>query len=191
MNKKYILALGLLLTGSLLGINAYAAMGDGADPQNGPGQERGIEQNNRGDRPMPGQGFETRRPAVTGTITKIDGATITIESISFGKNINKTDTETDTADKTKTPETVTYTIDANKATFYKDGVESKISEIIVGEKIMVEGTVDGTTVTATKVHEGNLNQANFDQNKNVNKVKINNGFWSRIGNFFGRMFGKR
>lgn len=190
MNKKYLLVLGLVLTGSLLGINAYASMGDGTGPENRPRNERGMGQN-KGERPMPGQGFENRRPAVIGTITKIDGTTITIDSIGFGKNVVNNEATDTTEQKT---ETVTYTVDASKATFYEDGAESKIEELAIGEKIMVEGTVDGTKVTATKVHEGNMgqgNRANFDQNDNANKAKSNNGFWGRIGNFFGRMFGKK
>ena len=78
-------------------------------------------------RPMPG-------PHVMGEITAINGSTITITAM--GKDSG------------------TYTIDASNATVEKDGTSSSLSALAVGDKIMAEGTVNGTTVTATEIHSG-------------------------------------
>ena len=78
------------------------------------------------------------QPGVFGTVSAISGNTITITSKGFGKN---------TA-------TTTYTIDATNATVTKDGATSSVSAISVGDMIMVQGTVSGTSVTATKINDG-------------------------------------
>jgi hypothetical protein len=56
-----------------------------------------------------------------------------------------------------------YTVDASKATFSNNGVAGTISDIKVGEKIFVQGTTNGTNVTATSVsvggHGGHMEKA--------------------------------
>ena len=47
-----------------------------------------------------------------------------------------------------------YTVDALSATFEKDGVGASITDLKVGDKIFVDGTVNGTAVTATKISLG-------------------------------------
>ena len=147
-----------------------------------------------------GNGAVNGGPRVMGTITKIDGNTITVDSIGFSKNVPNTDTNK--SDTTKpTSETKTYTVDASGATIYKDGVESKISDIAVNNKIVVEGTITDTSIKATKIYEGNMGVANGanrgqgnwnnanGQNPNTQGQKV--GFFAKIGNFFKNLFGKK
>lgn len=74
-------------------------------------------------------------PAAFGKITAISGSTITI---SGGKD------------------NTTYTVDASNATFASDphSTAASISSLKVGDMIAVDGTVSGTSVTATKIRAG-------------------------------------
>jgi hypothetical protein len=47
-----------------------------------------------------------------------------------------------------------YTVDASNATVMKDGASSQLSGVAVGDKIFVDGTVNGSTVTATRIMDG-------------------------------------
>ncbi len=76
-----------------------------------------------------------RAPHVGGTITAISGTTITITA--NGRH-----------------GTGSYTINASAASFMKNGAASTLSALTVGDKVMAEGTVTGTTVAATKVMSG-------------------------------------
>lgn len=75
---------------------------------------------------------ELHRPGVGGTVTTVNGNTITVTGRD-GK---------------------TYTINAGSAAVTKD-MTVTVSDIAVGDTIMADGTVDGTTVTATAIHDGN------------------------------------
>lgn len=70
-----------------------------------------------------------------GTITSISGSTITMQE------------EADEGG-------ATYTVNAGSATVVKGGAASTLSSLTVGDKIFVDGTVSGTSVTATKVTSG-------------------------------------
>lgn len=47
-----------------------------------------------------------------------------------------------------------YTVDASKATVTNNGAAASLSDIKAGDKIFVQGTVNGTNVTATSVSLG-------------------------------------
>ncbi len=47
-----------------------------------------------------------------------------------------------------------YTVNASNAIVTKDGNSAQLSDIKVGDKVFVKGTVDGTTVTATSLSAG-------------------------------------
>ncbi len=47
-----------------------------------------------------------------------------------------------------------YTVDASGATITKSGVAGKLSDLKVGDKVFVQGTVNGTNVTATSISNG-------------------------------------
>lgn len=104
------------------------------------------------------------RPVVLGTVVAISGQTITISgNQGFGAN---------------TPAT-TYTIDATNAKITKDKTVGTITSILVGDKIMVSGTITGTSVVATNIRDGlnqdRKNEPNSQQGKNLQDQIIGNG----------------
>jgi hypothetical protein len=50
--------------------------------------------------------------------------------------------------------TTTYTVDASNATVTKNNATSSVSSIAVGDNVFVQGTISGTSVTATKIFDG-------------------------------------
>ncbi len=70
---------------------------------------------------------------VFGQVTAINGTSITIN---------------DTRNST------TYTVDASNATVAKNGAAGSISDIAVGDTIVVQGTMSGDSVTATSIMDG-------------------------------------
>jgi hypothetical protein len=79
-----------------------------------------------------------RAPGVFGTVAAISGNTITVTSKGFGSSATPT----------------TYTVDATSATVTKANAASSVSAIAVGDTVMVQGTVSGTSVAATKIYDG-------------------------------------
>jgi Domain of unknown function (DUF5666) len=78
------------------------------------------------------------RPAVMGSVSSISGTTITLNGrVTPGNNA-----------------TTTYNIDASNAKIFKGGATSTISNIATGDMIFVEGTVNGSNVTATAIRDG-------------------------------------
>ncbi len=122
-------AIALLLGGSL----AFAETKPGAADMRG--REAHGRMGMHG--PMMGDG---QRPGVFGTATAISGSTITLESRGFGPNGT----------------TTTYAVDASSATIDKDRATSTISSIAPGDTLMVLGTVTGSAVKATVIHDGRM-----------------------------------
>ena len=80
------------------------------------------------------------RPIIVGTVAGIAGTTLTVDSKAWPRAAQKTET--------------TYTVQAAQAAVTKEGVNSTLSAIAVGDRVMVEGTLSGTTVTATAIRDG-------------------------------------
>lgn len=78
-----------------------------------------------------GPGGHGRGPGVMGTVSAVDGSTVTI-------------TNTDGT---------TYTVDATNAKVSKM-VDLSVSDIKVGDQVGVMGTISGTSVTATHIMDG-------------------------------------
>ena len=142
MNKKYLSYI------SVAGVLAISAIAVPAFAQTDANQQSttsvGAPSARHGEmgRGMMGHG----RHGVFGTVSAINGNSITLTS-----KMPMPPTSTST---TPTATTTTYTIDATNATVTKDTTASSVSAIAVGDTLMVEGTVTGTTVTATKIHDG-------------------------------------
>ena len=85
-------------------------------------------------------GTRPQMPGVFGTVSAINGTTLTVASKGFSPN---------TA-------TTTYSVDASNATVMVNGATSTLSAIAVGNTVMVSGTVSGTSVTATKINVGGM-----------------------------------
>jgi len=76
---------------------------------------------------------------INGTVSSINGTTITVAS--------KARPGGSTA-------ATTYTVDASSATVTKNGASSAVSNIAVGDNIMVQGTINGINVTAKTIRDG-------------------------------------
>jgi hypothetical protein len=88
--------------------------------------------------PWQGGGMKAHMPGVFGTVASISGGTLTVNSKGFGPNATAT----------------TYTVDATNATVTKANAASTLSAVAVGDMVGVQGTVSGTNVTATAIHDG-------------------------------------
>lgn len=85
-----------------------------------------------------GRGGAQHAPGVFGTVTAISGDSITLSSKAPGQNATAT----------------TYAVNATSATVTKAGAASSVGAIAVGDTLMVQGTVSGDSVTATKIDDG-------------------------------------
>ncbi|MDR3570994.1 MAG: DUF5666 domain-containing protein [Candidatus Pacebacteria bacterium] len=89
--------------------------------------------------------FTGARPAVVGQVSAISGTTVTITSkMPMGRNESNGSNSSGTS----------YTVDASNASVVKDGATSTVTSIAVGDTVMVQGTLSGTSVTATKIYDG-------------------------------------
>jgi len=111
--------------------------------------------------PITGNG----QPIVAGTISSISGSTMTIT--------NKSN--------------VSYTVDTTNAKIVQGSNTISISNIAVGDTVVIQGTVNGNSVVASSV---------IDQAKSVNTTNSgtttqpeHKGFFGMIGSFFGKIFG--
>lgn len=82
----------------------------------------------------------TMKPGVFGTVTAVNGNTITINGRQgFGPTATAT---------------TTYTVDATNATVKKNNATSTVSAIAIGDTIFAQGTITGTNVVATTIRDG-------------------------------------
>ncbi|HUC31086.1 MAG TPA: DUF5666 domain-containing protein [Candidatus Paceibacterota bacterium] len=112
------------------------------------------------------------QPVVGGSVTAISGTTLTVTN----------------------PSNVTYTIDASSATIVKNGTSTAFSNIAVGDNVLVQGTVNGTSVTASSVIDQGVKGTNASST-NGSPAKPNGagfgfgGIFASIGGFFQHLFG--
>lgn len=101
------------------------------------------------------------QPVIAGTISTINGNTLTIS--------NKSN--------------ITYSIDISSAKIVQGQNTITTSDLLVGDSVIVQGTITGTSVTATSVIDQKLKtQTSSDSAEHK-------GFFSGIGNFFSHLFG--
>jgi hypothetical protein len=101
------------------------------------------------------------QPVVGGTVASINGTSLTITNAS----------------------NVTYTVDTSGATIKKDNATSTVSNISVGDRVIVQGTVNGTSITASSIIDQGVAPSN------TNSTGNNGGFFGAIRGFFHKMFG--
>ncbi len=136
------------------------------DGQMGKGVRNGPDNNQTGKTPPVSPITGNGQPIVAGTVSSINGSTIAIT--------NKSN--------------VSYTIDTTNAKIVQGSNTISISNIVVGDMVIVQGTVNGNTIIASSV---------MDQTKSANTTTTNSGttaqphkgFFGEIGSFFGRIFG--
>lgn len=159
----------VMAEGTLTGTNlAATSVRDGVKEMRRGGDENGA----------PEGGWASTTPAFTGNgepvtagaVTAISGSTITIT--------NKSN--------------VTYTIDASSARIVSgQNSAATIANVAVGDSIMVQGTVSGTSVTATTViDQAKPADAPSDADaSSTPKRGMMRDFFGGIGSFFGHLFG--
>lgn len=155
----------VMIQGTIDGTNIVAKnIRDGVTPW-GPGQRAGW-----GEQQIPIQG--NGQPIVAGKVTSINGNSITITN---GSN-------------------VTYVVDASNAKIVKRGSVSGIGSVAVGDELVVQGTVNGSSITATSVIDRGTPPTIPVANQNSNTANGNTqaphkGFFGWVGDFFGKLFG--
>ena len=77
------------------------------------------------------------KPGIFGTVSAINGSSITVNSTNGKTNL-----------------VTTYTVDASNAVVTKSGTTSSISAIAIGDTLMINGTITGTSVVAKNIHDG-------------------------------------
>ena len=105
--------------------------------------------------PITGNG----QPVVAGTVSSVSGNTLTIT--------NKSN--------------VTYTVDTTNAKIVEGQTTITVSNIVIGDSAVVQGTINGNTVTASSVIDQKANTGSTTQPKK--------GFFGSIGSFFSHIFG--
>lgn len=105
---------------------------------------------------MPGSGAM----GVVGTVTAVNGNTITVSSrmrMGMKPGSDGDGERNDDGHSTSTlgaTTTVVYTIDATNALVYKNGATSTIGSVAVNDIVMAQGTVTGVNVVATVIRDG-------------------------------------
>jgi hypothetical protein len=115
--------------------------------------------------PIKGNG----EPVVGGNITAINGTTLTVTNAS----------------------NVTYTVDASSATIVKGNATSSVSSVAIGDGVVVQGTVNGTSITASSViDQGTKGQdASSTSETSASHTNFVSGIFGAIGGFFSHLFG--
>lgn len=98
------------------------------------------------------RGMIKLQPNVIGTVTAINGNTITVSSNKMGWGKDNKEEKKPGA----TPTPVIYTINATTASAIKANVASTVSAIAVGDMVTVQGTVTGTNVVATTIRDNGI-----------------------------------
>ncbi len=110
-------------------------------------------------------------PVVGGTVTAASGTTLTVTNAS----------------------NVTYTINAAGATVVVKGASSTLANVAVGDTIIVQGTVNGNSVTASSIIDQGTKATNASStNGQSHEGGIGaglGGFFGAIGGFFQHLFG--
>jgi len=108
--------------------------------------------------PITGNG----QPVVAGTVSSVSGSTLVIT--------NKSN--------------VTYTVDATNAKIVQGQNTITISNVAVGDSVIVQGAVSGNSVTASSVIDQKPTSTTSTATQSQNK-----GFFGSIGAFFSHLFG--
>ena len=125
---------------------------------------------------MPGQRPATTTPAITGNGEPVIGGNVSAIS---GSSITITNQGSST-----------YTVDASSAKITKRGVtDATLSNVAVGDRVVVQGTVNGTSVTASSVVDQGAASTSSTSETGSTPARHAGGFMGTIGGFFSRLFG--
>lgn len=97
--------------------------------------------------------FNKMFPDVVGKVSTISGNILTVIS---SRDLNKTEAST----------TTTFIVDVTNAKLLRGNTVITLSDIVVGDTVIVQGTVNGTNVVATMVRDGKVGNGNGNKNDN-------------------------
>ena len=103
------------------------------------------------------------QPVIAGTVSAINGTSLTISTVS----------------------NVTYTVDASNAKVLEGPNTVAFSSVVVGNKVLIQGVVNGTSVTASTVIDQSVTPSGVS-NPHQGESR---GFFGGIGDFFKHLFG--
>ena len=137
---------------------------------NGNGDNDNLGKNGQNDQgratstpPILGNG----QPVIAGTVSVVSGNTLTVTTAS---NV-----------------TYTVTIDASSTKILQGQNTVALSSIVVGSKVLIQGTVNGTSIVAsTVIDQSGVPVAGEKSSQNKGQPK---GFFTGIGQFFMHVFG--
>ena len=86
---------------------------------------------------------------------------------------------------------VTYTVDVSSAVIKKDNATSSVSNITVGDKVVVQGAVSGSSVTASSVIDSAVISAQGSATTSASSHTSGGigKIFNSIGSFFHNLFG--
>lgn len=165
MNNKKYLSLALLATG-LFGLVAISPVL--AETTNGQSSDKNDQGNTQRGVMMRGINVQNDlrqniRPAVAGTVTAVSGNTITITAKQGFGMMGRGEKASTTNPAIKT---VIYTVDATNAKVVKNNATSTVSAIVVGDTVLVQGTITGTNIIATNIRDGLMMNRGKDGQEN-------------------------
>lgn len=112
------------------------------------------------------------QPVIGGTVGAVDASVVIVNTASGN---------------------LSYNVDVANATVMKRGATSTPSDIAVGDRVVVQGSVSGTSVTASSVIDHGAVPASTNTNTSGNTETthrgIMGGFFGAIGGFFQHIFG--
>jgi len=158
MSNKYVPIASLLVSVGLIAstVPAFAATNTPPTRNNRPGMVNGGIR----------QGM---KPEFIGTVSAINGSTITMTSkqgFGLGGFVGRNASSSPKTAPTITPTTVIYSINTTNSTVIKNNATSSVSNISVGDTLMVQGTLNGTNITATNIRDGIMNSLGRDNGAN-------------------------
>jgi hypothetical protein len=115
--------------------------------------------------PIQGNG----EPVVAGKVSGVSGATITVTNAS----------------------NISYSVDTTNAKIVKDGATIALATVATGDNVVVQGVVNGTSITASSVIDQGtmLNQGGSGTSPTGGSRPGGGGIFGSIGNFFKHLFG--
>lgn len=208
MNKKYT---SLVLALVLLGTTATAIPALADDNSSSTPNQNWASSTRMMGRP---EGVRLSiKPTLIGNVSAINGTSITLNA-RMGIGLGYLVRNPKAPSNQNNP--VFFTIDATNATVIKNMSTSSVSNIAVGDTLLVEGTASGTSMVATLIRDGIMHPGEKNMRDNSKKMMgsttatstmfrhqdnegsttINHennpprpGFFSRIGGFFRHFFG--
>ena len=160
----------IAVQGTVTGTNVAAtSIRDGIMMRGG----RGLEDEAKGAPEQPGDESKSPvigngQPIVAGSVTVVTGSTITIT--------NKSN--------------ATFTIDATNAKFLQGKNTIALSNIAVGDSLVIQGTINGSSVSATTIMDETRPAATSTTSTTTAAPKAaGHGMFAGIGSFFKHLFG--